>query len=59
MAKWIQSYMHFIRILGNTSAHGHSDDKPSTLEIEDFQILLHCLAVVIPYWRQIADSTEI
>ena len=58
MAKWIQSYMHFIRILGNTSAHGHSNEIPSTPEIEDFRILLHCLAVVVPYWKQVITQID-
>ena len=51
MARWIKAYFDLIRILGNTSAHSISDEIPEYPSIEDFRILLHCLSVVIPYWK--------
>lgn len=54
MAEWIKSYFHLLRILGNTSAHdSRNRKKPEVPEINDLRILVHCLAIVIAYWKNI------
>jgi len=54
MADWIKSYFHLLRILGNTSAHDFKNTKkPREPEINDLRILLHCLAIVVTYWKNI------
>ena len=54
MAKWIKSYLHLIRILGNSTAHvGKSEEIPESPDSHDLIVLIHCLAIIIPYWKQL------
>jgi hypothetical protein len=60
MAKWIATYMHIIRVIGNTAAHINIDNesKPSQLEKIDFRILIDCLSAVLPYWKSEINSRK-
>lgn len=60
-AKWIKSYMHFIRILGNTAAHDSLDDEnPEFPDSNDIRILILALSIVISYWKSyVLEKSEV